>query len=137
MGTKCAVAFAANTIRWRLLRAVLLDLKKANDLVPRATIQHLIDHRLTIALVRQIRSVLWAMVLRTKTKVSQNMVVNKAGVPQWHPTSPSLFAIFMDSFLAVSSERPWRDITSLSVEDILELVKTYDDLQNLRNSAHQ
>lgn len=135
MGTECAIAFASNTIRRNLHQAVLLDLKKTFDLVPRAKRQRMVDQRLSIGLARQVRALLWFMVIRTKNQTSKETLLTRAGVPQVDPTSSQLFSNFTDSSLAVCNERSWKSLTSLFVDDVLGLAKTRKDLSTLLSIA--
>lgn len=86
---------------------------------------------------RQVRALLWPMVMRTKFQRSPTKLIARAGVPQGDPTSPQLFAIFMDSFLEVANERPWQSLASLFVDDVLTLARPSDNLQQLLDIAHQ
>lgn len=133
--TECAVAFAVNNMRRHLPYAVLLDLRKAFDCVPRHTLQKMIDQRLPTGLSNTVRPLLWPMRLQTKHQKSPRSILTLAGVPQGDPPSPKLFNIFMDSFLHHVNTKPDKGLASLFVDDVLLLARARTEMQNILNTS--
>lgn len=123
-GTECGIAFAVNLLRRELPMAVLLDLKKAYDLVPRSKLQVMIDKALPSNLAKNIRPLLWPMRLTTKYQVGGKVLETWSGVPQGDPPSPQLFLIFMDSYLVTVNPRPNKSLATLFVDDVLGLARS-------------
>lgn len=123
------MAFAINNMRTKLPRAALLDLKKAYDLVPKAKLQKLIEHRLPVGLSKQLYALLWPMFIQTKGQRSQSHIVTRAGVPQGDPTIPQIFSLSMESFLHATKKRQDDALSSLFVDDVLYLAKSLSHLQ--------
>lgn len=133
--TECAVTFAVNNLRKRLPYAVLLDLRKAFDCVPRHTLQMMVDQRLPTGLSNMFRPLLWPMRLKTKHQKASRSILTLAGVPQGDPPSPQLFNIFMDSFLTRINTSPTKGIASLFVDDVLLLARAGAEMQQLLNTS--
>lgn len=136
-GVEAAVAYAVNTLRRDMPMAVFLDLKKAFDLVPRAQLQGMVDASLPEILSRNVRALLWPMIIRTIGQKSSDCLHTRAGVPQGDPPSPLLFGLFMDSYLRAVNLSPTRAVASLFVDDVLGLAKTFANLLRFLDNSQK
>lgn len=100
--TGCAVAQATNYLRGSISHAAFLDLKKAYDVLPRAKLLKILERRLPSTLAQVIKILLVPMTLKTRNQKSATCVLTTTGVPQGDPSSPTLFNIFMDDFIAAT-----------------------------------
>lgn len=127
--TECAIAFAVSQLRHKLPRAALLDIKKAYDMVPRDILQRLADDKLPPELSIMIRPLLAPMRLQTKGQRSTHSVCTLAGVPQGCPPSPTLFNIFMDTYIKHMNTAPDRSLVTLFADDVKLLARTLANMQ--------
>lgn len=128
--TECAIAYAVNQRRRLIPRTALLDLRKAYDLVPRHILQQMLDARLPSNLSTMLRPLLAPMTLTTLFQRTTATVRTLAGTPQSCPPSPTLFNIFMYSYLEVINTRPCVLRASSFVDDALLLAKTLANMQD-------
>lgn len=117
-GTECAVAFAVNSIRRRLPLVVLLDLKKAYDMVPRVKLHQTLESRLPSNLANSVRPLLGPMLLKTRYQRNSDALVTLSGVPQGDTSSPVLFNLFMDTYLRCTNTSPTQVTALLFVDDV-------------------
>lgn len=134
--TEAAICFAVGRMRTGLPHAVLLDIKKAFDCVPRQFLQKLLDKRLPAGLSAALRPLLWPMLLRTKGQTSADSILTLAGMPQGDATSPYLFSIFMDTYAEQLNGDPRSRLVSLFVDDVTGLAKSLDEMQHLLNESY-
>lgn len=98
-GTEGAIAFAVNKLRLGYSKAVILDLKKTYDLVPRCKLQDMVDLRFPPRLARNIRTVLWTMLLKTTHQHSLVPLRMLSAVPQYDSPSPYILTSSWTPFM--------------------------------------
>lgn len=128
--TECAIAFAVGQLRRKLPKAALFDIRKAYDVVPRAILQRLVDEKLPPELSLMTRPLLAPMRLQTKGQRSTHSVCTLAGVPQGCPPSPTLFNLYMDTYIEHMNKTPDRSVATLFADDVKLLASTLVHMQN-------
>ena len=134
--TEISIAYAVNKSQNGFSKVLLLDLRKAFDIVPRIILQELVDEVLPPSLSIQIRPLLYPMRFKTKNQRSSTFVRTLAGIPQGDPPSALLFNIFMDRYLhRINHICPSRGIATAFVDDVALLSKRIPTLQILLNQS--
>lgn len=97
-----------------VFKVVLLDPKRSYDVVPCCKPQALVDYRYSPLLPKNIRTLLWAMSLKTMHQHSPMDSNNLSVVPHGDPPSPFLFNLFMNALFFSTSTNPHHYLSSLS-----------------------
>lgn len=69
------------------------------------------------------------MRLQTKGQRSPHSVCTLAGVPQGCPPSPTLFNVFMDTYIKHMKTRPYRSLATLFADDVMLMARSVADMQ--------
>lgn len=118
--TELAAAFAAHSLRHGFSNAGFFDLKSAYDSVLREKLLDICTARLPDDTSRMLPARLMPVRIKTLRQVSGVVAVMVLGVLQGDPLNPTLFNIFMDTFLEFLNRIP-RSATSCFAEDVLLL----------------
>lgn len=133
-GTEIATIRANSIVNSGNHWIALLDLKGAYDTVRRDKLLAICRQVLTPPILAMVQFLLINVHFTTKLQCTRHTGLLTMGVPQGDPCSPTLFNIFMDTFLQRCAPTPGAD-TQCYADDVFLAGKSQDTLQSQLDTA--